>query len=58
MPVLLPFFWVSRLIRLCFSRKKDILPEMNKIYMVSKENIDDYQTALNYVGLDFNFDEN
>jgi len=57
-PVLLPFMWAWRWIRLIFTGKKSIERYNRESKLkFSDESIDEYQCELNYVGLDFNFKE-
>lgn len=56
-PVLLPLFWVLRAIEtLLFSAKK-IKKHAENTALISDETIIAYRNALNYVGLDFHFEE-
>ncbi|MBE7040332.1 MAG: hypothetical protein E7398_06380 [Ruminococcaceae bacterium] len=54
-PILLPLFWIIRLIDVTFSKRKDISKNLNDICVVNEQQIQEYETALNYVGLDYNF---
>lgn len=54
-PILLPVFWVIRLIDIFFFKRKEISKNLNDICVVSEKQIQDYETALKYVGLDYNF---
>ncbi len=56
-PIMLPFLWIWRiLIALIFKRKKiKIINE--KLDEINEENIDECQAELDFVGLDFNFEE-
>lgn len=54
-PILLPVFWVIRLIAIFFFKRKEISKNLKDICVVSEQQIQDYETALNYVGLDYNF---
>ena len=56
-PVLLPIMWVYRIFDTLFNKKDRIKYQNDKVRKMSQENIDSYQTALNFVGLDFNFNE-
>ena len=58
MPFLLPVFWIVRIGRAVLFRRENIKTVNEGLRISTKENIDEHQTALNYVGLDFNFDEN
>ena len=57
-PVLLPFMWVWRLIKLVFTGKDRLkkYSEESKI-QITDESVSEYQCELNYVGLDYNFKE-
>lgn len=54
-PILLPSFWAIRLIDIIFSKRKEISKNLNDICVVNEQQIQEYETALNYVGLDYNF---
>ena len=54
-PLLLPFFWIIRLVEILFIKRKDISKNLNDICVVNEQQIQEYETALNYVGLDYNF---
>ena len=56
-PVLLPGVWVHRLITAVLFKRKNIKTQYESVNMMSSENISAYQNELNYVGLDFNFEE-
>ena len=56
-PVLLPFMWVVRWFEAIFIRKGSIKSNRQNLKVLSTKKINDYQTALNFVGLDFNFKE-
>lgn len=56
-PILLPFTWFYRIITALLFRRKNIKKQQQRISKMSEENINSYQSALNYVGLDFNFKE-
>lgn len=56
-PVLLPVVWVHRLITAVLFKRKNIKTQYESVNMMSAENITAYQNELNYVGLDFNFEE-
>lgn len=57
-PILLPFMWVWRLIKLVFTGKDRLKKynEESKI-QITDDTINEYQCELNYVGLDYNFKE-
>ncbi len=54
-PFLLPLFWIYRLIDIIFFRRKDISKNLNDICVINEQEIQTYETALNYVGLDYDF---
>lgn len=55
-PILLPFMWIWRIIRLIFTGKDNYkrYKEESKIE-ISDQEVSEYQCELNYVGLDYNF---
>ena len=57
MPFLLPFIWVYRWIAAVLFKRKNIKVQREAVNMMSTENISSYQNELNFVGLDFNFEE-
>lgn len=56
-PVLLPIMWIYRIFTVIFFRRDKIKNEKQAIKSMSEENINSYQDALNFVGIDFNFKE-
>ncbi len=56
-PYLLPFFWVGRIFSVLLFKRDKIKYHQENVNKMNQENIDSYQNALNYVGLDFNFKE-
>jgi hypothetical protein len=56
-PYLLPFLWPVRLFHIILFRRDKIAARKNKWKISSADNIQSYQQALNYVGLDFRFDD-
>ena len=56
-PVLLPFFWGVRIIQVVLFRRDSIKLHRKNMNIMTTENIDGYHDDLNYVGLDFNFNE-
>lgn len=54
-PILLPAFWGIRLINIACCRRKDVSKNLNDICAINSQQIKEYQAALNYVGLDYNF---
>ena len=57
MPWLLPFVWVYRWVAALLFKRDTIRSESKRVSAMSAENISAYQSELNYVGLDFNFEE-
>ena len=55
-PVLLPLFWVVRAVS-SIRKSGKIKKQTHRLKLISSKNITNYQQALNYVGLDFNFKE-
>ncbi|MBO5370550.1 MAG: hypothetical protein J6B23_07755, partial [Clostridia bacterium] len=51
----IPAFWIFRLIEALFFKHKDISDNFNEISTVTHTQIDEYEKALKYVGLDYNF---
>lgn len=56
-PWLLPFVWVYRWVAALLFKRDKIRREQDKVNVMTAENISAYQDELNYVGLDFNFEE-
>lgn len=56
-PALLPVFWVVRWVEILLFRRERIDYQMDKLQRRSADQIETYQQALNYVGLDFHFKE-
>lgn len=56
-PVLLPFAWVARWFDVLIFKRKNIKMHNDDLKTTSVENVNDYQQALNFVGLDFDFKE-
>lgn len=55
-PILLPFLWIYRLIRVVLFRKDNIKKLNEEVENYSQGEIDEYKVELNYVGLDYNFE--
>lgn len=53
--ILLPVMWVVRWFNVLFFKRENIKKSNEDLKIMSAEKIDDYQKALNFVGLDFNF---
>lgn len=56
-PYLLPVMWAVRIFDVMFFRRKSISENNKRLRELTDENINNYEKALNYVGLDFNFKE-
>lgn len=56
-PILLPIFWVVRLINTLLFKRNELSGKINEYKTISSERIDSYKDGLNFVGLDFNFKE-
>ena len=56
-PVLLPVMWVVRIFDVLLFKRQAIKTNRENIKIMSEDNVDAYQQALNFVGLDFNFKE-
>ena len=54
-PWLLPVFWVIRWFDKFLFQRDVVARRYNQLKMFNEENVDSYQKALKYVGLDFNF---
>ena len=56
-PILLPFFWVWRIIYTAFNKKGTLAKHYNAIKALSPENLEQYERELNAVGLYYCFEE-
>ena len=56
-PVLLPVMWLVRIASAAIFKRGNIKKRNSEINMMTDTNVDGYHTALNRVGLDFNFKE-
>lgn len=56
-PILLPLFWVVRIINTFLFKRKQLEGKINEYKIISSQQIDSYKEGLNFVGLDFNFKE-
>ncbi|MBR7132917.1 MAG: nucleotidyltransferase family protein [Clostridia bacterium] len=56
-PVLLPVFWVVRGAETLLFSSRKLKDQKADMQILTDENISDFQKALDYVGLDFNFKE-
>ena len=54
---LMPIFWLVRLADAVIFRRNNVKDKYSKVKMISDKSVADYQDALNFVGLDFNFKE-
>ena len=54
-PILLPFMWIARWFTALICPKK-IKNQVKRIEAVNEKTVSQYQSELNYVGLDFNFE--
>lgn len=55
--ILLPVMWVHRIVGAALFRREHVKFQQDRLNAMTEENINDYQNALNFVGLDFNFKE-
>ena len=56
-PVLLPLFWVVRIVDVLLFKREKISATKKEYIMTSKRNVDAYSEALRFVGLAYNFKE-
>lgn len=56
-PFSLPFVWVYRWITAMIFRRSNIKKHQESIEMMTADKISEFQRGLNFVGLDFNFEE-
>ena len=56
-PILLPLMWVIRAINVVLFKKKTIQSKVNDFETANTQKVNDFGQALNFVGLDFNFEE-
>ncbi len=56
-PWLLPFMWLHRWVAALLFKRDIIRREQGRVNVMTADNIAAYQDDLNYVGLDFNFEE-
>lgn len=57
LPFLLPGMWGWRWVEVLIFKRKKIGKYADNLKIVNKSSVDEHQYALNYVGLDFNFEE-
>lgn len=55
--ILLPLFWVVRIIDAAIFRRKNIKIKQKRLKFVNNDSVNNYHNSLNFVGLDFNFEE-
>jgi len=55
--ILLPLMWVVRIFKTIIFKRESIKHNNSKVTKITDKEIDSYQEALNFVGLDFNFKE-
>lgn len=56
-PVLYPVYWVVRWVEVVLRRPKNILWKLGLVRGTTDEKITDYQQTLNYMGLDFHYED-
>ena len=56
-PALLPFVWVYRWVAAIVAKRDTIQQQWNNVEAMNTDNIAAYKQELNYVGLDFHFEE-
>ncbi len=56
-PILLPLMWVARWFDVFFHHKDRYRRRMARMEQMTDENIEQYRRELNYVGLDYHFDD-
>lgn len=56
-PFLLPLFWIVRIFTVLIFKRHKIKRHKQQLDYMTKENIKNYNNALNFVGLDYNFKE-
>ena len=54
-PFLFPVFWVYRWINILTTQRKKIKFKISDISAISKNDVQEYQKLLNYIGLDYHF---
>lgn len=57
LPFLLPVMWGARALTAVFQKRDSIRVQSERLKMMTPENVDRYQVALQFVGLDYNFKE-
>ncbi|MBO5090569.1 MAG: nucleotidyltransferase family protein [Clostridia bacterium] len=55
--LLLPLFWIVRIIDAAIFRRENIKRKQERLKAVNNDAVNNYHNSLNYVGLDFNFEE-
>ena len=56
-PVLLPYYWIVRVVQTFIFKRDKVKNLQTDMRIMSTENVKKYHEDLNYVGLDFNFEE-
>ena len=56
-PILLPFMWVARWLRVLFTRPQAIAKHRNKVKQLDAQKLDTWEAQMNAVGLTFDFEE-
>lgn len=56
-PILLPLMWCVRIFSVLLFKRENIKMQQENVNKMTQDNIETYQQALNFVGLDFNFKE-
>lgn len=54
LPILLPLFWVIRILNVLFFKKGKVKKYWNNINTIEDKEVEEYKQALNFVGLDYN----
>ncbi len=55
--ILLPLFWIVRIVDAAIFRRGNIKRKQERLKSVNNDAVNKYHNSLNYVGLDFNFEE-
>lgn len=57
LPFLLPIMWIVRILNIILFKRNRIKEQNENLNVITDEGITSYQDSLNFVGLDFNFEE-
>lgn len=57
-PILLPFFWIWRLVSKPFIKPESMKQRIKELKGIESQTVDTYEKSLEYVGLKYNFKEN